>query len=86
MKVAKLQAVNTPECSACISCIEACPVKGTLNMTIANKKVNKWVIPTSFLLVFFTVFIVAKITGFWNSTIPYEEYKQLIPIIEYLGH
>lgn len=84
--VAKLKNVTTPECTSCFSCIEACPVKDTLNMTVAKKKVNKWAIPASFLLLFLTVVIVAKATGHWESTITYKEFQQLIPIIDSLGH
>ena len=86
INVSKLKAVTTPECTSCLSCIEACPVKDTLHMTVANKKVNKWVVPTSFLILFLVVFIIAKATGHWESTITYKEFEQLIPLIDQLGH
>lgn len=86
INVAKLKAVTTPECTSCFSCIEACPVKDTLNMTVANKKVNKWAVPTSFLVLFTVVIIVAKATGHWDSTITYEEFQELIPVVNYLSH
>lgn len=86
INVAKLKAVTTPECTSCFSCIEACPVKDTLNMTVAGKKVNKWAVPTSFLVLFTIVIIVAKATGYWDSTITYEEFQELIPIVNYLSH
>ncbi|WP_017754207.1 4Fe-4S binding protein [Calidifontibacillus oryziterrae] len=86
IKVAQKKAVMTPECTACFSCIEACPVKDTLNMTVATKKVNKWVIPSAFLAVFFGAIIVAKLTGHWQSTITYQDFQELIPLLDYIGH
>ncbi|WP_462408731.1 4Fe-4S binding protein [Neobacillus sp. Marseille-QA0830] len=86
LQVHTKKAVNSLNCNACMSCVEACPIKDTLNMTVVNKKVNKWVIPVSFLGLFFVVVTVAKITGHWNSIITYQEWEQLIPIASEVGH
>jgi hypothetical protein len=55
-------------------------------MTVANKKVNKWVVPVTFLAFFILVVGIAKITGHWNTIISYEEWKQLIPEVNNIGH
>ncbi|MGG3564995.1 4Fe-4S binding protein [Neobacillus rhizosphaerae] len=86
LKVHKVEAVNSLNCTACMSCVEACPVKDTLNMTVVNKKVNKWFIPVAFLVMFILVVGFAKITGHWDTIISYEEWKQLIPEANYVGH
>jgi polyferredoxin len=86
IRVHEKKAVLTPDCTACMSCVEACPVKDTLNMTVATKKVNKWLIPSIFFGLFFLLVIVAKLTGNWNTNITYEEFKQLIPYINSIGH
>lgn len=80
------KAVLTPDCTACMSCVEVCPVKDTLNMTVATKKVNKWVIPSVFFGLFFLLVLVAKLTGNWNTNITYQEFLELIPYIESIGH
>jgi polyferredoxin len=86
IRVHEKQAVNSLNCNACMACVEACPIKDTLNMTVVNKKVNKWVIPATFVGLFFLVVIIAKVTGHWNTSITYEEWKQLIPQASSIGH
>lgn len=86
LKVHKVEAVNSLNCTACMSCVEACPIKDTLNMTVVNKKVNKWFVPVSFLVLFILVVGIAKVTGHWDTIITYNEWKQLIPDANYVGH
>jgi polyferredoxin len=86
IKVSEKKAVYTPDCTACMQCVEACPVKDTLGMHVGPKKVNKWVIPVVFFVAFATVVIIAKATGHWETGITYDEFKQLIPYIDYIGH
>ncbi|MCT8137703.1 4Fe-4S binding protein [Anaerobacillus sp. CMMVII] len=76
--VATKKAVLTPECTACMQCVEACPVKDTLDMTVATKKVNKWILPVGFFALFFIVIFYAKMTGHWTTNITYLEFKDLI--------
>lgn len=86
IRVHEKKTVLTPDCTTCMSCVEACPVKDTLNMTVATKKVNKWVIPTAFFGLFVLMIIIAKLTGNWNTIITYEEFIELIPYIDRIGH
>lgn len=86
IKVSQKTAVNTPNCTACMACVEACPIKDTLNMTVVNKKVNKWVIPVAFLALFIIVVGIAKMTGHWDTAITYNEWKELIPQVNQIGH
>lgn len=86
IKVSEKKAVLTPECTSCMQCVEACPVKDTLTMKVGPKKVNKWVIPVAFFSSFFLMFIVAKLTGHWDTVLTYEDFKVLIPWESYIGH
>ncbi|MDP4170802.1 MAG: 4Fe-4S binding protein [Bacillota bacterium] len=86
IKVSKKEAVLTPDCTACMLCVEACPVKDTLNMTVARKKVNKWFVPVAFIGAFFLVVTIAKLTGHWNTIITYKEFNELITDINSIGH
>ncbi|WP_160723899.1 4Fe-4S binding protein [Bacillus sp. USDA818B3_A] len=86
LKVHKMEKVTSLNCSACMSCVEACPIKDTLNMTVAKKKVNKWLVPVTFFVLFFIVVGFAKMTGHWDTIITYDEWKQLIPEAHSIGH
>jgi polyferredoxin len=79
IKVHTKKVVATANCNACMSCVEACPIKDTLNMTVARKKVSKWFVPVTFMVLFFVVVGIAKMTGHWHTIISYDEWKQLIP-------
>ncbi|WP_223589630.1 4Fe-4S binding protein [Neobacillus bataviensis] len=86
LKVHKVKTVNSLNCTACLSCVEACPIKDTLNMTVVNKKVNKWFVPVGFLALYILIVGIAKIIGHWETIISYNEWKQLIPDANYVGH
>ena len=86
IKVSEKKSVYTPECTACMRCVEACPVKDTLTMNSGTKKLNKWVLPAVFFGLFFTVVITAKMTGHWQTALTYETFKVLIPWADYIGH
>ncbi len=81
ISVSTQKAVLTPECTACMQCIEACPVNDTLNMTIATKKSNRWLLPLGFFALFFIVVLVAKLTGHWQTNITNEEFEYLIQML-----
>ena len=80
--VAKKKAVRTVECTACLQCVEACPVNDTLNMTVATKKIDRWALPLGFFALFFIVVVIAKLTGHWESEITYDQYRYLIQLLE----
>ncbi|CRK81937.1 4Fe-4S binding protein [Neobacillus massiliamazoniensis] len=86
IKVHEKEVVATPDCTACMSCVEACPIKDTLNMTVIHKKVNKWFIPVSFFVLFIVVVSIAKITGHWDTVISFNDWKELIPTANDIGH
>jgi polyferredoxin len=86
IKVSEKTAVLTPECTSCMQCVEACPIKDTLTVNVGPKKVNKWVIPVAFLTVFAIVVIAAKLTGNWNTILTYEDFRNLIPMANFIGH
>jgi polyferredoxin len=86
IKVSEMKAVKAPECSSCMHCVEACPVKDTLNMTVAGKKTNKWLIPIAFFVLFFIVISYAKATGHWETTVINKEFKELILNIDSFDH
>jgi polyferredoxin len=78
IRVSQKKAVYTPECTACMQCIEACPIKDTLTMNVGRKKISKWLLPASFLILFMLVFFMAKLSGHWETVLTYDEFKALI--------
>lgn len=86
IKVSGKTSVATPECTACMECIEACPVKDTLTIRTGPGKVSKWVVPIAFFSLFFIMVFAAKLTGHWDTSLTYNDFKALIPWANYIGH
>lgn len=82
LKVDEALRIYSPECTGCLNCVEACPVKETLNFELP-RKLHKFPSPFALgvtLVAVWLIFVgVAKITGHWETSIPLEMYKILIP-------
>lgn len=88
VKVDKVGIVYSDECSTCMSCVDACPVKDTLELKpiIGKKNIKKnwivaWIVGIYFLVVSIGVF-----TGNWRNNISKEEYLQLFQNKNSIGH
>ncbi|SJZ57794.1 4Fe-4S binding protein [Selenihalanaerobacter shriftii] len=88
IQVHEKEQVVSPECDACLNCISNCPYsEDALSLSIYKKKTLS-LIKYSILLigVFIAIIMIAKITGYWETKIGIEVYKELIPKAEYLNH
>ena len=88
IKVSEGKTIHSPECYGCLDCIAACPQKGALELkTFGKLKPLKPILfPILLFVVWFAVIGYAKYTGHWDSPIPHEVYKQLIPNADKFSH
>ena len=88
IKVDKVKAVWSDECSTCMSCVDSCPVKDTLELkSIATKQiVPKKLVVVGIITIFFLILGIAKITDNWYNKIPQEQYLMIHKNINSLGH
>lgn len=84
--VKKANKITSVECTKCLACIEACPKTDALDIRAGDRAVKPLHYAAAFLAVFFLVIIIAKFTGHWESTVPYEEYARLIPMTHTFSH
>ncbi len=77
--VEKKDVVTSAECFGCLTCISHCPSKGALNISFRGKRAIKplYFIAT-ILLVFYLFVAVGKITGHWQTKLPYSEYQRIL--------
>jgi polyferredoxin len=81
--IRKKRQIHSPECSACLTCIESCPEKNAIAFSIPSIKTP---IHVSFLAIFFlfvfTIGItIAKLTDNWQNEISKHEYlSYLLPV------
>lgn len=81
LQVDKALRVYSPECTGCYNCVEACPVKGTLNFELP-KKLHRFpsslTIGATILAIWILLIGTAKITGHWESVVSDEMYRVLV--------
>lgn len=68
--------VWSDECTNCMECVDACPVKNTLSvrLSISTPPVSNWVFGTLVAGIFVAITGLALITGHWQNNISHEEY------------
>ncbi|GAW92720.1 4Fe-4S binding protein [Calderihabitans maritimus] len=88
LKVDQMRRVYSPECTACLNCIDSCPVPEALRVTSTAKRL--YLKPPHYIILlwgtFLAVILLAKLTGHWETSIPLEEYARLIPLSDMFSH
>lgn len=80
--------VASPNCTRCLECVRACPRRGALGVGVAGVRrlTRARSYPLLFLGTFFLILLVAQASGYWETSLTYETYRQLIPQVDSLGH
>ena len=89
LPVDKKPQIISIECTGCISCTEVCPVKNTLEFQTIGLRSNYWTprkVAFTISGIFIVSVLIAKIFGFWNSELPLDEVKTLLPNIDRITH
>lgn len=84
LKVDIAQVVRSPECSACLNCVEQCPVSDTLKFDLPKESMAMSLRTLAIVVVvlWITIILIAKISGYWATSIPPETYRILIPMAD----
>ncbi len=77
--------IVSPECTACLECLQACPVKGTLSFATLGIKGKAWTMAglgITIVLIFVLSITTARVTGHWQSRVDMREYRHLLQQID----
>ncbi len=76
IKVDKEKTVWSDECNACFHCVDVCPVKDTLYLSVTRKrfKLSRKAYALIIVLLFLLGTTIARLTGHWQNKIPAQEY------------
>ena len=66
------------ECTGCMECVEACPVKDTLHLGTRKWKPNAAKVALVIAVTFFVFYIGARVTGHWQTSVTDDAYRQHI--------
>ncbi len=87
LPVSTKQVINSSECTGCLTCVSYCMSKGALDMTLPGRTIIK---PLLYIIliaaVFFGIILLARLTGYWNSSVSMEELRTLISFIGAMEH
>lgn len=88
IKVHKVNSVLSDECTSCLSCVDACPVKNTLKLkpVFGEKELKKKFTPIIIVAIFLLATGFAILTGYWQNNVSKEEYLMHYQNIEKLNH
>ncbi len=87
LPVSTKQAINSPECTGCLTCVSYCMSKGALDMALPGKTIIKPLLFTVLIaVVFFGVILLARLTGHWHSSVSLQELRTLISFVGAVEH
>ena len=77
INVHTVKKVWSDECTACYRCVDACPVKNTLDVRVAqnSRPLPSWVFGSLVMGVFIALTGLSIITGKWKNSISSDEYR-----------
>src|SRR6056297_1609223 len=87
LPVHRKKTIHSPECIGCVSCVENCH-RNALAMTLPrlNQPLPRWVFPLLVMGVYAGGVTFGMITGNWQTSLTYQDYEVLIPLINRIGH
>lgn len=75
--------IRSAECTLCMSCVAACPVKDALAVKVTPKRaLPAWAVAAAIVAIFLGVVIAARATGHWQTDVPAELYHYLVASME----
>ena len=88
LPVDRLIQIRSAECTGCMECVSACPAEGALALTLAGPRraITGQRLAMALAILFVGAYLGARATGHWDSPIPAETYRELIPLARELDH
>lgn len=81
LPVASSVQIASPDCSGCLDCVAACPVKDALYVQIARRRVGPLAYAAGIVGLFLAGYVGARATGVWSNGMSDREYVERIQSI-----
>jgi len=86
LPVDRLVTIKSAECTGCLECVAVCPAEGALQMSLVQAhrlphrgRIPAWAMAAGIAALFLGVIGWARISGHWNTDVPADVYRQLVP-------
>lgn len=88
LPVHEKETVRSPECTGCLTCVANCPEREVLRMAppLWQRPLPAWAFPALVVILFAAGIGAGMATGNWQSSLTYDDYRRLIPMVPYLSH
>lgn len=87
IQITARETVRNSECIGCLECLPVCPQKECLQLTLPGKAAAPpLLLPTLVVGSFLLFWLLARITGHWQSQIPPETFHHLYQQFQAIGH
>ncbi len=80
------QQVHSPECTGCLTCVSTCPEQGALSMAFWKRPVPGIAFVVIVMLLFGGGVLTGMLSDHWQTSLTYDDYRQLIPQASRFGH
>jgi ferredoxin len=79
LPVSSKERILSPECTGCLDCVAACPVKDALAVrSVGRRSVSPRSFATALLLIFLAGYLGARAAGSWQNELPDREYVERV--------
>lgn len=80
--------VSSPECTGCLTCVNVCPQPGALQMAppFWRRSFPWWGFAAVVGVLFVAGVGAGMVTGHWQTTLTYDDYRLLIPLADRFDH
>lgn len=87
IQITARETVRTGECIGCLECLPVCPQKECLQLTLPGKAAAPPLLLPALIIGSFLLFwLLARITGHWQSQIPPETFHHYYQLLQSVGH
>jgi len=85
--ITKRKTVRNAECIGCLECVQVCPAENCLTLSLPGRKeTNPVLLPLLTLVLFFSCYLIAQLTGHWTTEVPVEDFQRYYQMIDDIGH
>ena len=87
IRITARRTVRNSDCIGCLECLPVCPQKDCLQLTLPKKRtIPPLLLPTLIISSFLIFWLLARMSGHWQSQVPPETFRHYYQQVQSIGH